>query len=41
MSIKNVKAFYENLANDEAFRHQIESVNSREQCNQIVKTRDR
>ncbi|MCW5314574.1 Nif11-like leader peptide family natural product precursor [Nostoc sp. KVJ3] len=37
MSIENVKSFYEKLANDEAFRNQIQSVNSKEECSQIVK----
>ncbi|MEH2092689.1 Nif11-like leader peptide family natural product precursor [Nostoc sp.] len=37
MSIENVKNFYENLANDEAFRNQIQAVNSKEECSQIVK----
>lgn len=37
MSLENVKAFYENLANDEAFRTQIQSANSKEECTQIVK----
>ncbi|MEH2138806.1 Nif11-like leader peptide family natural product precursor [Nostoc sp.] len=36
MSIENVKSFYDNLANDEAFRNQIQAVNSKEECSQIV-----
>jgi predicted ribosomally synthesized peptide with nif11-like leader len=38
MSLENVKAFYQKLANDEAFRNQIQSVNSKEECSQIVRT---
>ena len=30
MSLEHVKAFYEKLANDEAFRNQIQGVNSKE-----------
>jgi predicted ribosomally synthesized peptide with nif11-like leader len=37
MSLANVKAFYQRLANDEAFRSQIQSVQSKEECSQIVK----
>ncbi|MEH1920018.1 Nif11-like leader peptide family natural product precursor [Nostoc sp.] len=37
MSLEHVKAFYEQLANDEAFRNQIQGVNSKEECSQIVK----
>ncbi len=37
MSLENVKAFYERLINDEAFRNQTQSVNSKEECSQIVK----
>jgi predicted ribosomally synthesized peptide with nif11-like leader len=37
MSLENVKAFYDHLANDEAFRTQIQGVNSKEECSQIVK----
>jgi predicted ribosomally synthesized peptide with nif11-like leader len=37
MSLASVKAFYEHLAHDEAFRTQIQSVNSKEECSQIVK----
>ncbi|MEH1901147.1 MAG: Nif11-like leader peptide family natural product precursor [Nostoc sp.] len=37
MSLEHVKAFYETLANDEAFRNQIQGVNSKEECSQIVK----
>ena len=36
MSLEHVKAFYEKLANDEAFRNQIQGVNSKEECSQIV-----
>ena len=37
MSLEHVKAFYEKVANDEAFRTQIQGVNSKEECSQIVK----
>ncbi|MBG1267512.1 Nif11-like leader peptide family natural product precursor [Nostoc sp. WHI] len=37
MSLENVKVFYEKLADDEAFRNQIQGVNSKEECSQIVK----
>ncbi|MEH1819598.1 MAG: Nif11-like leader peptide family natural product precursor [Nostoc sp.] len=37
MSLEDVKGFYEKLANDEAFRNQIQAVNSKEECSQIVK----
>ncbi|WP_375511289.1 Nif11-like leader peptide family RiPP precursor [uncultured Nostoc sp.] len=37
MSIANVQAFYAKLANDEAFRAQIQGVKSKEECNQRVK----
>ncbi|MBE9037082.1 Nif11-like leader peptide family natural product precursor [aff. Roholtiella sp. LEGE 12411] len=37
MSREHVRAFYEKLANDEALRNQIQSVNSKEECSQIVK----
>jgi predicted ribosomally synthesized peptide with nif11-like leader len=36
MSLANVKAFYQRLANDEAFRGQIQNVNSKEECSAIV-----
>jgi predicted ribosomally synthesized peptide with nif11-like leader len=36
MSLANVKAFYQKLANDEAFRNQIQNVQSKEECSQIV-----
>ncbi len=38
MSLENVKAFYQQLANDEAFRNQIQNIQSKEECSQIVKT---
>jgi predicted ribosomally synthesized peptide with nif11-like leader len=38
MSLANVKAFYEKLANDEAFRNQIQNVKNKEECSKIVKT---
>ena len=37
MSIENVQAFYAKLANDEAFRVQIQGVKSKEECSQRVK----
>ena len=37
MSLESVKAFYENLATDEALRTQIQGVQSKEECSQIVK----
>ncbi|MEN9566807.1 MAG: hypothetical protein RLZZ69_2003, partial [Cyanobacteriota bacterium] len=37
MSLENVKAFYQRLADDETFRHQIQNVNSKEECSQIVR----
>lgn len=37
MSLEHVKAFYEKLASDEAFRTQIEGVENKEECSQIVK----
>ncbi|MGF2039819.1 MAG: Nif11-like leader peptide family natural product precursor [Nostoc sp. CmiVER01] len=37
MSIENVQAFYAKLANDEAFRAQIQGVKSKEECSQRVK----
>ncbi|MHC5822487.1 MAG: Nif11-like leader peptide family natural product precursor [Nostoc sp.] len=37
MALENVKAFYEKLANEEGFRNQIQGVNSKEECSQIVK----
>jgi predicted ribosomally synthesized peptide with nif11-like leader len=37
MSLQQVKAFYQQLAIDENFRHQIENVETKEQCSQIVK----
>ncbi|MEN9518377.1 MAG: hypothetical protein RLZZ381_965 [Cyanobacteriota bacterium] len=38
MSLANVKAFYHRLADDEAFRSQIQNVQSKEECSRIVKT---
>ncbi len=37
MSLENVKLFIEKLATDEAYRAQIQSVNSKAECSQIVK----
>lgn len=36
MTIENVKAFYERLAIDEAFKVQIDSAQSKQQCSQIA-----
>lgn len=36
MTIENVKAFYERIANDEAFRVQINSAQSKKECSQIA-----
>lgn len=38
MSTENVKAFYERLAIDQAFRTQLQAVESKEECSQIVKS---
>lgn len=38
MSIENVQAFYAKLANDEAFRAQIQGVTSKDECSQIIKS---
>ncbi|MDZ8086227.1 MAG: Nif11-like leader peptide family natural product precursor [Nostoc sp. DedQUE12b] len=38
MSLKNVQAFYTRLANDEAFRAQIQGVTSKDECSQVVKS---
>ncbi|MCU0536124.1 MAG: Nif11-like leader peptide family natural product precursor [Hydrococcus sp. Prado102] len=38
MSLENVKAFYQKLAKDEAFRSQIQGAKNKEECSQIVKT---
>ncbi len=37
MSLENVRAFYERLANDDAFRTQIQEVKSKDECSQIAK----
>jgi predicted ribosomally synthesized peptide with nif11-like leader len=37
MSLQDVKAFYQRLADDEAFLNQIKNVNSKEECSQIVR----
>ncbi|MCF4970625.1 Nif11-like leader peptide family natural product precursor [Nostoc sp. CMAA1605] len=37
MAFENVRAFYERLANDEAFRTQMQQVESKEECSQVVK----
>ncbi|MBW4595836.1 MAG: Nif11-like leader peptide family natural product precursor [Brasilonema angustatum HA4187-MV1] len=38
MSLENVKAFYERLATDEAFRTQVQEVKSKDECSQTVKS---
>lgn len=38
MSYEDVKAFYERLGTDEAFRTQIQGVNSKDECSQTVKS---
>jgi predicted ribosomally synthesized peptide with nif11-like leader len=37
MSLEQVHAFYERVASDESFRSRIQSVNSKEECSEIVK----
>jgi predicted ribosomally synthesized peptide with nif11-like leader len=37
MSLAKVQAFYERLATDEAFRTQIQGVESQEECRKLVK----
>jgi predicted ribosomally synthesized peptide with nif11-like leader len=37
MSLQDVKAFYQRLADDESFRNQIQNVKSKEECSQIVR----
>lgn len=37
MSLEHVKGFYEKLANDEAFRNQMQGVTSKDECSQLVK----
>ncbi|MDJ0658005.1 MAG: Nif11-like leader peptide family natural product precursor [Crocosphaera sp.] len=36
MSVENVKAFYQRLAQDEQFRSELSEVNSKEECSQLV-----
>lgn len=36
MSLENVQSFYTRLANDESFRTQMQSVNSKDECSQVV-----
>ena len=38
MSVENIQAFYARLANDEAFRAQIQEVTSKDECSQVVKS---
>jgi predicted ribosomally synthesized peptide with nif11-like leader len=38
MSLEDVKAFYQRLGTDEAFRAQIQGVNSKDECSQTVKS---
>ncbi|MBD2167792.1 Nif11-like leader peptide family natural product precursor [Calothrix membranacea FACHB-236] len=37
MSLENVRDFYKKLANDEAFRNQMQAVESKDECSQVVK----
>jgi predicted ribosomally synthesized peptide with nif11-like leader len=37
MSLASVKAFYQRLAKDEAFRLQVQGAKSKDECSQIVK----
>lgn len=37
MSLNHVKAFYDELANNKKFRKEIQEVNSKEECSEIVK----
>jgi predicted ribosomally synthesized peptide with nif11-like leader len=37
MPLQDVKAFYQRLADDEAFRSQIQNVNNKEECSAIVR----
>ncbi|MBP5973911.1 Nif11-like leader peptide family natural product precursor [Brasilonema sp. CT11] len=38
MSLENVKAFYERLGTDEAFRTQVQGANTKDECSQTVKS---
>ncbi|NMG20045.1 Nif11-like leader peptide family natural product precursor [Brasilonema bromeliae] len=38
MSLEDVQAFYQRLGTDEAFRTQIQGVNSKDECSQMVKS---
>jgi predicted ribosomally synthesized peptide with nif11-like leader len=38
MSLEDVKAFYQRIGTDEAFRTQIQGVNSKDECSQTVKS---
>nr|AVH79666.1 Nif11-type precursor [Desmonostoc muscorum PCC 7121] len=37
MSFENVRAFYEKLVSDEAFRSQMQQVESKDECSRLVK----
>jgi predicted ribosomally synthesized peptide with nif11-like leader len=37
MSLENVRAFYEKLVNDEAFRTQFQAVETKDECSEVVK----
>ncbi|MCA2653840.1 Nif11-like leader peptide family natural product precursor [Microcystis sp. M061S2] len=37
MALEQVHAFYQKIASDESFRSRIQSVNSKEECSEIVK----
>ncbi|MBW4625168.1 MAG: Nif11-like leader peptide family RiPP precursor [Brasilonema octagenarum HA4186-MV1] len=38
MSLENVKAFYQRLGTDEAFRTQVQGANTKDECSQTVKS---
>ncbi|MBD2357977.1 Nif11-like leader peptide family natural product precursor [Tolypothrix sp. FACHB-123] len=38
MSLEHVKEFYQKLANDEAFRNQMQAVETKDECSQVVKS---
>jgi predicted ribosomally synthesized peptide with nif11-like leader len=37
MSLQDVQAFYQRLADDETFRNQVKNVESKEECSKIVR----
>ncbi|QIR37099.1 Nif11-like leader peptide family natural product precursor [Tolypothrix sp. PCC 7910] len=38
MSLENVRAFYERLVSDDTFRTQMQGVESKDECSQVVKS---